>query len=260
MNLQQQTVLTQVTALVGTLTEADKAAVLKDLIAQHGKSLSAKDRAALLGVLPEGSEKGMAQVSITPTSFATKIDDSTFAFKVPGDPKLSQESHINAKLGADAPSLISGLKSIGVQLDRTVPEHSMAVLSKESNDKTYAKQKELYADGLASPYEAVNIAMEAVCAAKQAGIELGNIRDDLWEDKEDKALRVESEALVKGLGEGTATVLKMLTAGVVRFDNGSRSGALGVGDDGRLCADDFYGHRSGPSFWAFGASPSAESK
>jgi hypothetical protein len=256
MNVQQQTVLTGVQALLGTLPLTDKAEVLRSIFAQVGASLSAEERKALLGTLPEGSEKGMAQASITPTSFATKIDDSTFAFKVPGDPKLSLERHINAKLGADAPILIRELKQIDVQLHRKVPEHSMAVLSKESNDNTYAEQKRFYADGLASPHEAVSIAMEAVCAAKQVGIELRNINS---ESLETKAVRVEREALAKGLDEGTATLLKMLTEGVVRFDNGSRSGALSVQFNARLrahCTDDL----SLPLSWAFGASPSTESE
>lgn len=197
--------------------------------------------------------------SETPKSFATKIDDSTFTFQVLGNPKLSQESHINAKLGADASFLIEDLKSIGVQLDQgKVPEHSKAVLSRKSNDKTYTKQKGFYPHGLASPYEAVNIAIEVVCAAKQVGVNLRNINSERMSYK---AVRVRSEAITKGLDEGTVKVLSMLTEGDgIKFDNGSRSGALYVSDFGRLRArlyNDFSAY-SYPSGWAFGASPSAE--
>ena len=200
--------------------------------------------------------RGLVEGSSIP-SFATRIDDSRFAFKVLGDPKLSQESHINSKLGEDASYLIDDLKSIGVHLGTgTVPKHSKAVLSRASNNKTYTEQKGFYADGLASPYEAVNIAMEAVCAAKQAGIDLRNINHESWQAK---GVRVESEAVARGLDEGTVAVLKMLTGGVIRFDNGSCSGALFVDDNGRLHASDARVGASGyPYICAFGASPSAE--
>jgi len=55
MNVQQQAVLTGVNALLCTLPEADKAAVLKALFAENSDGLSAQDRQALLKVLPEGS-------------------------------------------------------------------------------------------------------------------------------------------------------------------------------------------------------------
>jgi hypothetical protein len=191
------------------------------------------------------------------SSFPTKINDSTFALKVLGNRKVSQESHINAKLGgADARSLISDLKSIGVKLDRTVPERSKAVLNSASNNKSYAEQKTFYADGLASPYEAVNIAIESVYRAKQLGIDLRTIGTESWKTR---AVRVEREAVAKGLDEGTATLLHMLTEGLVRFDNGPRPCALYVYVDGRLRAGHYDG-RSYSHYWAFGASPSAESK
>jgi hypothetical protein len=98
--------------------------------------------------------------------------------------------------------------------------------------------------------------MQAVCAAKQVGIDLRTISSESWETK---AVRVEREAVAKGLDEGTATLLHMLTEGVVRFDNWSRSGALYVDDHGRLRADD-YGGISHPVSGAIGASPSAESE
>jgi hypothetical protein len=100
--------------------------------------------------------------------------------------------------------------------------------------------------------------MEAVCAAEQVGIDLRTINSESWETK---AVRVEREAVAKGLDEGTATLLKMLTEGVVRFDYGSRSGALNVHADGRLRAAKRHSDdHSYPHLWAFGASPSAESK
>lgn len=189
------------------------------------------------------------------SSFATRIDDSTFALTVLGDPTQSQESHIYAKLGTDASYLIDELNSIGVQLDQgKVPKHSKAVLSSASNNKTYAEQKRFYTGGLASPYEAVNIAMEAVCAAKEAGIDLRTINGESWAIK---GLRVESEAVAKGLDEAKVTVLKMLAEGAIRFDNGSRSGALSVDAHGRLHAHYAYA-LSFPNNWAFGVSPSAE--
>jgi hypothetical protein len=197
--------------------------------------------------------------------FATKIEDSMFAFQVPGNQKLSQGFHINTKLGADASFLISGLESIGVQLDRAVPEHSRAVVSRESDNKTLYEQKMFYADGLASPCDAVNIAMEAVCAAKQVGIDLRNINGGRWETN--KAVRVESEAVAKGLDKGTATLLGMLTKGLIRFDAGRSSGALYVDVHGRLGVYDYcdyLGHDYGGfrelHGWAFGASPSAKSE
>ena len=227
--------------------------------AEVGKSIkSLKEKGteeSLIAAIAKVKElRDLVEGSSAP-SFAIRIDDSTFAFKVLGDPKLSQKSHIKAKLGADASHLIDDLESIGVQLDKvTVPEHSKAVLSRASTIKTYAEQKGFYADGLASPYEAVNIAMEAVCAAKQVGINLRTFDSESWEAK---GARVENEALAKGLDEGTVAVLRMLTEGLIRFDNGSRSGALHVHDHGRLHASCDYG-RSDPSGWAFGASPFAE--
>ena len=183
------------------------------------------------------------------------VKDQTFTYRVAGPTTAqTQESHIREKLGADAEVLIEGLKYIGVDVWVKAPILNEATLDTGSNNKTRAEQNRHYEGGLADPIQAINIAIEAICAAKKAGLDLRTINSESWEEK---GSRIKAEALKAGLDEGTATLLEKLTAGIIRVGGGSGSGALNVNDDGRLYAND-YNDNSNPNNWAFGARPAAE--
>ncbi|MEZ4753024.1 MAG: hypothetical protein R3A13_01780 [Bdellovibrionota bacterium] len=187
--------------------------------------------------------------------FARRIDDKTIEYRVAGPTNgESQEDHIRERLkgyGDDAKVLISRLKVLGVDLSKKAPTLSEGTLRTDSNYKTLYEQKALYGGELLDDIQAVNFCMEAVTQAKEAGVELRTVNN---EGLEDKGKRVEQEALDKGLDQETATMLKMLTSGVLR----TRSAALSVDAYGRLYALrslDF----SFPGFWAVGAvAPAAE--
>ena len=185
------------------------------------------------------------------------MNDQTFTYRLAGPSTAqTQESYIREKLGADANTLIKGLKEIRVDVLVEAPGVSEAILDTGSNNKTRAEQNRYYKGGLADPIQATNIAIEAICAAKTAGISLKDIYPESWEAK---GSRIKVAALQAGLDEGTATVLEKLTTGAIRVSGGSGSGALHVSDGGRLYARGYH-VRSDPDGWFFGARPAPESK
>jgi len=60
LNQQQTVAVAGIKALIGALPETDKAKVLMDVFATEAEQLTAEQRAALLGTLPRGDEKSMA--------------------------------------------------------------------------------------------------------------------------------------------------------------------------------------------------------
>ena len=202
-------------------------------------------------------QQSLSSSTSPPIGFATKVNDQTFTYRLAGpSTSQAQESYIREKLGADAGYLIAGLKYLGVDVSVKAPILNEATLNTDSNNKTLAEQNRYYKGGLADPIQATNIAIEAICAAKTAGIDLRTINSESWKEK---GSRIKAEAIKAGLDEGTATVLDKLTTGIIRVSCGSGSGALGVFVDGRLYAG-VYGGGSGPGDWAFGAGPAPKSK
>ena len=223
-------------------------------------TLSAPQIASLLELAKRAEQQQQQSLSSSTSllnEFATKVNDQTFTYRLAGPSTAqTQESYIREKLGADAYTLIKGLKEIGVDVSVEAPGVNEATLKTDSNNKTRAEQNQHYKGGLADAIQATNIAIEAIRAAKTAGIDLRTINSESWGER---GSRIKAEAIKAGLDEGTATVLDKLTTGIIRVSCGWGSGALGVGDDGRLYADD-YNYRSLPSHWAFGARPAPESK
>ena len=78
-------------------------------------------------------------------------------------------------------------------------------------------------------------AIEAVKQAREKEIDLRTINNESWDKKGD---RIYAKAIETGLDEGTASMLKALTDGVIRAEEeGSRPVALYVSrSDGRLYA------------------------
>jgi hypothetical protein len=180
---------------------------------------------------------------------APTINDHTFIYRVVGPTTdLSQESYIHEKLGADAEYLIQELKDMGVEVSGKVPNLNQVSLDTGSNNKTRLEQNRHYEGGLADIIQATNIAIEAICAAKTARIDLSRINS---ESLEDKGSRIKAEALKAGLNEGTATVLEKLTAGLI-IVGGPSAGALYIRRDGRLHAAPYY-DACRPDYFAFGA-------
>ena len=235
-------------------------------------ALGALNEAFQLGTLPapqialllelakraeQQQQQSLSSSTSPPIGFATRVNDQTFTYRLAGpSTDQTQESYIREKLGAEADILIDGLKYIGVDVSVKAPILNEATLKTDSNNKTLAEQNRHYEGDLADPIQATNIAIEAICAAKTAGIDLRTINSESWEEK---SSRIKAKAIKAGLDEGTATVLEKLTGGVIRISRGSGSGALGVADDGRLCAYVYRGY-SDPHYWAFGARPAPESK
>jgi hypothetical protein len=246
------------TLLTDFITKAG--ASLDSAAANQSNKLSNEEMAHRVDVaivILKGDAQTSQESSPHVNDFATKVNDHTFTYRVVGPTTdSSQESYIHRKLGVDPNFVLQGLKYIGVDVSVKVPILSEATLDTGSNNKTRAEQNRHYEGGLADPIQATNIAIEAICAAKTAGIDLRSINSESWEEK---GGRIKAEALKAGLDEGTATVLEKLTAGVIRVGGGSRSGALGVHDDGRLYLYDGF-DRSYPHCWAFGARPAPESK
>ena len=202
-------------------------------------------------------QQSLSSSTSPPIGFATKVNDQTFTYSLAGPSTAqTQESYIREKLGADADNVIDGLKDIGFDVSVKAPILNEATLKTDSNNKTLAEQNRHYEGGLADPIQATNIAIEAICAAKTAGIDLRTINSESWGER---GSRIKAKAIKAGLDEGTATVLEKLTGGVIRISGGSGSGALHVYDVGRLYAVDYDGS-SHPLSWAFGARPAPESK
>lgn len=247
-----------------------KAAELWEPVAKKAVSdLTQED----LKILREASEKLEALKGINGNSvdalgatvsnnFATKVDGNTFRFHIagPATPK-SQESYVRGKLGDNAQVFIDGLKSIGVDVALDAPTQNTATLRTDSNNKNRSEQIRLYgSNDLIDPAQGANLAIEAVCIAQKAGIDLTTIKDAKSgkdESYEAKGARIKALALEKGLDEGTASMLEKLTSGVIRV-GGSGSGALDVNDDGRLCAGVCAGGRGAPGGWAIGAGSASE--
>ena len=241
---------------IGQDREAVALGALKEAIQQG--TLSTTQIASLLELAERAKQQqSLSSSTSPPIGFATKVNDQTFTYRLAGPSTAqTQESYIREKLGADAGYLIGKLKYIGVDVSVKAPILNEATLNTDSNNKTLAEQKRYYKGGLANPIQATNIAIEAICAAKTAGIDLRTINSESWGEK---GSRVKAEAIKAGLDEGTATVLEKLTGGAIRVSGGSGSGALGVSVDGRLYARDCRGYSSSP-YWAFGARPAPESK
>jgi len=222
--------------------------------------MTPEDRKAILAACPAVPES--APSTTLDGSFATRVG-KTLTFRLAGPATdQTQEAHILSKLGpVDGKVLIEDLRETGANVSGKTPALNEVILRTDSNykDRTTqadrTRQAALYPRGLADPVQATNIAIEAVCRAKTAGIELRTINSESYETK---GARIEKAALEKGLGKETATMLKMLTSGVIRVE-GSRSGALDVDDGGRLRAGGF-GDRRVSDAWAFGGGSPAESK
>ena len=243
---------------IGQDREAVALGALKEAIQQG--TLSTTQIASLLELAKTvEQQQSLSSSTSPPIGFATKVNDQTFTYRLAGPSTAqTQESYIREKLGADAGYLIGKLKYIGVDVSVKAPILNEATLNTDSNNKTLAEQKRYYKGGLANPIQATNIAIEAICAAKTAGIGLRTINSESWGEK---GSRVKAEAIKAGLDEGTATVLEKLTGGAIRVSGGSGSGALLVVDaDGRLCAGACCGAYFYPRSWAFGARPAPESK
>ena len=243
---------------IGQDREAVALGALNEAI-QKG-TLSAPQIASLLELAKRAEQQQQQSLSSSTSllnGFATKVNDQTFTYRLAGPlTDQTQESYIREKLGADADYLIAGLKYLGVDVSVKAPILNEATLNTDSNNKTLAEQNRYYKGGLADPIQATNIAIEAICAAKTAGIDLRIINSESWEEK---GSRIKAEAIKAGLDEGTATVLDKLTTGIIRVSCGSGSGALRVVVDGRLYAHAYDGS-SYPYDWAFGARPAPESK
>ena len=236
--------------------EAVALGALKEAIQQG--TLSTTQIAQLLELAKTAEpQQSLSSSTSPPIGFATKVNDQTFTYRLAGpSTDQAQESYIREKLGADAVFLIAGLQYMNVDVSVKAPILNEVTLNTGSNNKTRAEQNRHYEGGLADPIQATNIAIEAICAAKTAGIDLRTINRESWGEK---GSRVKAEALKAGLDEGTATVLEKLTTGAIRVSGGSGSGALRVHADGRLFAPVYYDN-SDPDLWAFGARPAPESK
>ena len=241
---------------IGQGREAVALGALQEAIQQG--TLSTTQIASLLELAKTAEQQqNLSSSTSPPIGFATKVNDQTFTYRLAGpSTSQTQESYIREKLGADADILIDRLKCMGVDVSVNAPSVSEAILDTGSNNKTRTEQNRHYEGGLADPIQATNIAIEAICAAKTAGIDLRTINSESWGEK---GSRVKAEALKAGLDEGTATVLEKLTGGAIRVSGGSGSGALLVGAGGRLGAY-VYGGTGDSSGWAFGARPAPESK
>ena len=250
-------VLKDISALaIGQDREAVALGALQEAIQQG--TLSTTQIAQLLELAKTAEQQqSLSSSTSPPIGFATKVNDQTFTYRLAGpSTSQTQESYIREKLGTDAVFLIAGLQYMNVDVSVKAPILNEATLNTGSNNKTRAEQNRHYEGGLADPIQATNIAIEAICAAKTAGIDLRTINSESWGEK---GSRVKAEALKAGLDEGTATVLEKLTTGAIRVSGGSGSGALVVDDDGRLYAGGSSGS-SDPADWAFGARPAPESK
>ena len=241
---------------IGQDREAVALGALKEAIQQE--TLSTTQIAQLLELAKTAEpQQSLSSSTSPPIGFATKVNDQTFTYRLAGpSTSQTQESYIREKLGTDAVFLIAGLQYMNVDVSVKAPILNEATLNTGSNNKTRAEQNRHYEGGLADPIQATNIAIEAICAAKTAGIDLRTINSESWGEK---GSRVKAEALKAGLDEGTATVLEKLTTGAIRVSGGSGSGALHVSDGGRLYARGYH-VRSDPDGWFFGARPAPESK
>lgn len=161
----------------------------------------------------------------------------------------SQEEYIREKLGTDGESLISDWKRRNVDLTKEVPQENGVSLLTDSNNKNREDQerhlKAAGLTGLADDIQVTNLCIEVVLKAQEAGIELKSINNEDWDAK---GLRVEEAAKENDFSDAEATVLKMLTDGVLR----TRSGGLYVYEEGRLRACVYCGLLSDANSWALG--------
>lgn len=169
-------------------------------------------------------------------------------FSVAVNSDVVAAAHLRELLGEDATVLMSDWED---QIDFTTnaPESNKATLLIDSNNKNRQTQGEDFkASGLefADDLQATIVCATLVKKAKDAGLDLSKGASS-WKENQSEA--------ISQLNEAELDLLTKLRNGVVR----SRSGALGVYDDGRLRVNRYLGG-SYPYRWAFGASPSAESK
>jgi len=170
--------------------------------------------------------------------FARRVEDGfVFRLEGPGDAR-KLEADIVQRLGADnAKPLIEGLRKIGVDISKSTPELSQAILRTDGTFEIISGD---------SPHDArqgVALAVEAVCQAKEAGVELKGLPSDKgsWEVR---SARVKEEALGKGLSEGTAVLLEKLAdgQGEITINGSNSSGVLHIYSDGRLVAEGSGGY------------------
>jgi hypothetical protein len=242
-------------AALATGTDRNKVALDALTDAIRTKSLSA-EQVALLRELAES-----AQEPKSTDDFATKVSDNKFSFRLAGPTtEQSREDYIRTRLQTspdEAKCLITRLSNLGVDLSKTVSGPMKGFLRTDSNEKTLRQQRDFYEDGLADPVVGVAFAIEAVLQARKNGIRLETINN---ESLQAKGKRVYQAALAAKLSEGCATILKMLTHGVIRVEEkGSRPVALDVRGDGRLYAGESDVSAYAASRWALGGvAPAAE--
>jgi hypothetical protein len=200
------------------------------------------------------------QISATTDEFARRKADNEFSLHLPGPAtEQSRERYIRDRLKRspdEANGLIGSLSKRGVDLSKIVSGPMEGVLRTDSNNKRLQQQRKLYEHGLADPVVGVDFAIEAVLQAREKGIELKTINN---ESLEAKGQRVYEAAIAADLSEGSATILKMLTYGVIRVEEeGSRPVALDVHNDGRLYARESYFNVDAHDWALGGAAPAAE--
>jgi len=261
MNTQEEYVLTVFKVLLGKLPEADKLTVLKSLFAYVATQLSSEDRQALLLTLP--AEQSAKLSPPAQKEYPDNRDDfpphRAIDFKVTQDRQIQTGDLLEKLLGKDA-AILRQDWGVRINFDKDAPSANQAVLFRESNNKArnraHAKtgdkttqEEDFKAAGLdfADDTQATIVCATLVRKAKDAGLDISK-GASTWKSKQ-------PDALVK-LNESEIDLLTKLRDGVVR----SRSGALGVGDLGRLRACFFNGAGGFANFWAFGGVSPAESK
>ena len=266
MNLAEQTALRTIKDLSGLLSEAGKKEILEHLVTTLGaanlKDLSPEARAALTHALPP-----VPSVTTVLESSSREYSDKrpgfsphqATDFKASVNPSVNADKFLVESLGqADAKQL---MLDWGGRVDFRIaaPNSNEVTLFHESNNKARnadfaprgaktTQVADLKAAGLdfADDLQATIVCAALVKKARDAGLSL---------IKDASSWRVEQgEALAK-LNEAEIDLLTKLRTGAVR----TCSGALGVDDDGRLRAFNFFAYDF-PCRWAFGGAASAESK
>jgi len=183
--------------------------------------------------------------------FTTKVNDHVFTYSLAGPTtSTTLEAYIRQKLGDDAQTLINELRS-RFDTEVIVPRMIEATLDTGADARTEEELNRHYEGGLAHPLKSICIAIEAICAAKTAQIDL---RASDSGDRE-KGARIRTEALKAGLDEGFAVVLEKLIAGGI-FMNDKESLELVVGWRGVLGT--FGRGPGGYPRWGFGEGPALQ--
>lgn len=169
-------------------------------------------------------------------------------FSVAVNSNVGAAAHLRELLGEDATVLMSDWGG-RIDFTKNAPDSNKATLLIDSNNKSCTTQGEDFKTlGLefADDLQATIVCATLVKKAKDAGLDLSKDASS-WKENQSEA--------ISQLNEAELDLLTKLRDDVVR----SRSGALHVDGYGRLRAG-YYFDDSYPSYWAFGASPSAESK